>query len=45
MANIGSAGQKHVTFEEVKNTEEWKAIRGFWDGTKNKTMERVGVEL
>ena len=27
-------GQRKVTIERVKNTEDWKAVRGYWHGTK-----------
>ena len=29
LANLGTEGQKEVTIEGVKNTEDWKAVRGY----------------
>ena len=36
MANLGADGKSKMTGEGVKNTEIWKAVRGYWDGSKQR---------
>ena len=38
---MGAEGQRKITVEEGNSTENWKAVRGFWDGSK-KTDGRAG---
>ena len=32
-ANLGAEGQRTVVVDRGNNTERWKAVRGFWDGS------------
>ena len=33
-ANLGAEGQRTIIVEKKRNnTEKWKAVRGFWDGS------------
>ena len=41
LANLGAEGERKVTVEKEDNKENWKAVRGFWDGSK-KTDGRSG---
>ena len=34
LANLGADGQWKITTDGVKNTEGWKAVRGYLDGDK-----------
>ena len=34
LAHLGTEGKMKITIEGVKNTEKWKAVRGYWDGSK-----------
>ena len=34
LANLGAERQRKITVEKGDNTENWKAVRGFWDGSK-----------
>ena len=35
LANLGTNGQRQVTTEAVTNSEDWKAVRGFWGEVAN----------
>ena len=39
LVNLETEGQTRITIEGVQNIEEWKAIRGYWDGSKKKRKE------
>ena len=41
LANLGAEGQRKIIVETSSNTENWKAVRGFSDGS-NKTDGRSG---
>ena len=43
LANLGTEGKMKNTTDCAKNTEKWKAVRGYWDGSKN--MDGVDVEM
>ena len=46
LANLETEGRRKFTTEGVKNAEEWKAVRGCWDGSKKKVMaEAVGGDV
>ena len=32
-ANVGAVGKKEIVVDKGSNTEKWKAIKGFWDGS------------
>ena len=34
LANLCADGMKKTTVEKDGNNERWKAVRGFWDGSK-----------
>ena len=34
LANLGADVMKKTTVEKDGNNERWKAVRGFWDGSK-----------
>ena len=36
LANLGTEGKTKMTSEGVKNTVNWKATRGYWDGNKKR---------
>ena len=42
LANLGAKGQRKITVEKGDNTENWKEVRRFLDGTK-KTDGKIGV--
>ena len=44
LANLGVKGQRKITVDKGDNTENWKAVRGFWDGSK-KTGGRCGCGI
>ena len=39
LANLGTHGQRKVTIERGENTEEWTAVRVYWDGSKKRWPE------
>ena len=41
LANLGAEWKREITVEKGNNTENWKAVRGFSDGS-NKTDGRSG---
>ena len=41
MANLGAEEVSKVIVETVKNTETWKAIRGFWYGSTKEKREEM----
>ena len=41
LANLGAEGQRKITVEKGNNSENWKVVRGVWDGSK-KTDVRSG---
>ena len=41
LANLGVEEQRKITVEKGNNTENWKVVRGFWDGNQ-KTDGRSG---
>ena len=43
LTNLGTEGWRKITVEKGTNTEKWKAVRGFWDGSKRLMEEAVVV--
>ena len=39
LANLVTEGHRKITIERVRNTEEWKAARGYWDGSLKNIAE------
>ena len=41
-----TGGQRKITTEGVNNAEAWKAVRGYWGGSKKKVMaQAVGGDV
>ena len=34
LANLGADGMQKITIEKGGNNQRWKAVREFWDGSK-----------
>ena len=46
LANLGAEGQRHIIIDKGSNTERWKAVRAFWDGSsKNNGRSGCGVVI
>ena len=46
LANFGAEWQRKITVERGSNAENWKAVRGFWDGsTKTDGRSCCGVVI
>ena len=46
LANLGVDGQRKITVEKWNNTENWKAVRSFWDvSTKTDGRSQSGVVI
>ena len=41
MVNLGAEGKLKIIIEGVKNTETWKAVRGYWNGGKKEGAVEV----
>ena len=41
LANLGTKEQRKITIEKGDNSDTWKAVGGFWDGS-TKTCGRSG---
>ena len=43
-ANLGAQGQRNIIIDRSNNTETWKAVKGFWDGSsENNGRSGCGV--
>ena len=46
LENLGAEGQRKITIEKGDSTENWKTVRGFWDGsTKTDVRSGCGVVI
>ena len=46
MANVGAEGRRKINVYKGNNSERWKAVKGFWDGSsKNNGKSGCGVVI
>ena len=44
VANLRAEGKPSATVKNLKNREDWKAVRGYWDGSaKDEGRSRCGI--